>query len=64
MDRVFAVEELGERGDHTAVQPLVATLSVLTYEVRAELSLATAIIEALANLEAAEVANTIVDALR
>ena len=64
MDRVFAAEELGERGDHAAVQPLVATLSGLTYEVRAEFGLATAIIEALANLDDAEVANTIVDALR
>ncbi len=64
MDRVFAAEELGERGDHTAVQPLVATLSKLTYKVRAEFSLATAIIEALANLDDADVATTIVDALR
>lgn len=64
MDRVFAAEELGERGDPAAVQPLGATLSGLTYEVRAEFSLATAIIEALANLDDADVADAIVDALR
>jgi HEAT repeat protein len=64
MDRVFAAEELGERGDHAAVQPLVATLSGLTYEVRADFGLATAIIEALASLDASDAAGTIVDALR
>ncbi len=64
MDRVYAAEELGERGDHAAVGPLVATLSALTYEVRAEFGLATAIIEALANLDDPAVADAIVDALR
>ena len=64
MDRVFAAEELGERGDHGAISPLVATLTSLTFEVRAEFSLATAIIEALASLDDVEVADAIVDALR
>jgi HEAT repeat protein len=64
MDRVFAAEELGELGDHAAVGPLVATLSGLAFEVRADFGLATAIIEALTNLDDPQVADVIVDALR
>jgi HEAT repeat protein len=55
---------LGELGDRAAVGPLVAMLSGLAYEVPADFGLATAIIEALTNLDDPEVADAIVDALR
>jgi hypothetical protein len=64
MASTFAAEELAERGERSAIGPLIEALSSLSLGDRGGQSLARSYIVALAMLEATEAADTIVGVLR